>query len=381
MKIIEQNNDASSTGSAKNKLVQSKTRTIKNIESLLSNNPTEAIRLMSTLSLEDLENNGFADMLQKERSKFTGTTNTSAHEELATSTGPNTFLIQVLAQHQNEQPNGDTPKYTSQEQTDATLVLGKLLQMGALTLDAVQTLHLSESVVTSLQNSGHIDDTEKARPLYVKNIQSETLGSELEQAIGTALINDTLKSGFSTFAGQESHIQNISNSDLVVDKSTGKLIDAKTFAHKLKTLREENPDTFVLELQNALPGASQIIETGKTVFISLGMYDYKKKGIPFKNKNIVYFYCVSKYPTKLEELSMPNFENNKIFKGFSDHTIGIGACIYAVAKGATYLEKHFSNNKSLGIDTQMAHVCSMDQNDLTKLREYCDTISLIKSNK
>ena len=125
----------------------------------------------------------------------------------------------------------------------------------------------------------------------------------------------------------------------------------------------------------------KIIETGKTVFISLGMYDYKKKGIPFKNKNIVYFYCVSKYPTKLEELSMPNFENNKIFKGFSDHTIGIGACIYAVAKGATYLEKHFSNNKSLGIDTQMAHVCSMDQNDLTKLREYCDTISLIKSNK
>ena len=125
----------------------------------------------------------------------------------------------------------------------------------------------------------------------------------------------------------------------------------------------------------------KIIETGKTVFVSLGMHDYKKKGLPFNDKNVIYFYCVSKYPTNLNELEMPDFEKNKNIQGFSDHTIGIGACIYAVSKGARYLEKHFSNNKSLGTDTQMAHVCSMDQDDLVKLREYSDTISLIKSNE
>lgn len=123
----------------------------------------------------------------------------------------------------------------------------------------------------------------------------------------------------------------------------------------------------------------KIIDTGKTVFISLGMYNFKKKGLPYKNKNVIYFYCVSKYPTRLDEINMPNF--NKKIQGFSDHTIGIGACIYAVSKGAKYLEKHFTNNKSLGIDTQMGHVCSMDQEDLIKLREYSDSINLIKSNE
>lgn len=125
----------------------------------------------------------------------------------------------------------------------------------------------------------------------------------------------------------------------------------------------------------------KIIETGKTVFISLGMHDYKKKGLPFSNKNVIYFYCVSKYPTNLSDIEMPNFKKNKIIQGFSDHTIGIGACIYAVSRGAKFIEKHFSNNKSLATDTQMAHVCSMDQDDLIKLREYSDTITLIQSNE
>ena len=89
----------------------------------------------------------------------------------------------------------------------------------------------------------------------------------------------------------------------------------------------------------------KIIQTGKTVFVSLGMHDYKKKGLPFKNKNVIYFYCVSKYPTNLNEINMPDFKENKLIQGFSDHTIGIGACIYAVSRGAKYLEKHFSNNK------------------------------------
>ena len=89
------------------------------------------------------------------------------------------------------------------------------------------------------------------------------------------------------------------------------------------------------------------------------MYDYKNKELPYNLKNIIYLYCVSKYPTALTELEMPDFKNS-FFSGFSDHTIGISACLYAVSKGAVYLEKHYSNNKSMNIDTQMAHVCSMD---------------------
>ena len=125
----------------------------------------------------------------------------------------------------------------------------------------------------------------------------------------------------------------------------------------------------------------KIIKIGKPVFISFGFYNYKKNKIPFKGDNISYFYCVSKYPTNLQDIDMPDFEKDKIFSGYSDHTIGIHACQYAVSKGAQYIEKHFSNNKSIGTDTQMAHVCSMDQNELSQLRSYADSITLIKSNK
>tara|TARA_Y100000591_G_C21795791_1_gene679258 strand:+ start:547 stop:1266 length:720 start_codon:yes stop_codon:yes gene_type:complete len=121
----------------------------------------------------------------------------------------------------------------------------------------------------------------------------------------------------------------------------------------------------------------KILSLNKPVIASLGMYDWKKNGLPFKqNNNVKYLYCVSNYPTKLEEIKMPNFKNEGIH-GFSDHTIGIGACLHAVSLGAEYIEKHFSTNKSLNVSTELAHTCSMDFEDLKKLRELADTISLI----
>ncbi len=122
----------------------------------------------------------------------------------------------------------------------------------------------------------------------------------------------------------------------------------------------------------------KIISTNKKVIISLGMYDYKNLKIPYESKNIIYLYCVSKYPTALKDLEIPDFKNS-FFSGFSDHTVGIGAALYAVSKGAEYIEKHYSNSKAMGIDTQMAHICSMNSDDLTKLRELSDNFTLIKS--
>ena len=124
----------------------------------------------------------------------------------------------------------------------------------------------------------------------------------------------------------------------------------------------------------------KIIATGKPVIISLGMYDHNCNNAPFDGKNIKYLYCVSKYPTNLEDIKMPDF-NNSIFSGFSDHTIGTSACIYAISLGAKIIEKHFSFNKSQNIDTQMAHVCSMNEEDLKEIRYHADNISLIKNSK
>ena len=82
----------------------------------------------------------------------------------------------------------------------------------------------------------------------------------------------------------------------------------------------------------------KIISTKKEVIASLGMYDFEKNGVPFKDDNLEYLYCVAKYPTQLFEVKMPNFDNS-FFKGFSDHTIGIDACLFAISIGDS-----FSNN-------------------------------------
>lgn len=124
----------------------------------------------------------------------------------------------------------------------------------------------------------------------------------------------------------------------------------------------------------------KIISTNKKIIISLGMYDYEKNGIPFKNKNISYLYCVSKYPTNLTDIKMPDF-NNTFFEGFSDHTIGCDAILYAVSKGATIIEKHFSNYKNINVAEQMAHPCSMNLEELSKIRSGADAITLIQYNE
>ncbi len=123
----------------------------------------------------------------------------------------------------------------------------------------------------------------------------------------------------------------------------------------------------------------KIISKNKRTIISLGMYDYSTK-LPFKNKNVEYLYCVSKYPTALTEINMPNFDES-FFVGFSDHTVGIDAAIYSISKGARIIEKHFTNNKSINVSTQLGHIGSMDYHDLSNLRRIADSITLLRNSE
>lgn len=132
-------------------------------------------------------------------------------------------------------------------------------------------------------------------------------------------------------------------------------------------------------VKNDLNLCKKIISTNKNILVSLGMYDFSL-GKPFNEANVEYLYCVSKYPTNLYEIHMPEFGENKLFQGYSDHTVGLAASIYAASRGAKYIEKHFSNNKSLNVPTQQAHVCSMDDKDLSEMRKYVDSVSLLKNN-
>jgi len=132
-------------------------------------------------------------------------------------------------------------------------------------------------------------------------------------------------------------------------------------------------------IKDDLSLCEKIISTKKEVIASLGMYDFEKKGIPFKDKNIKYLYCVAKYPTQLYEIKMPDFDNS-FFYGFSDHTVGIDASLYAICRGAKIIEKHFTNNKSLNVLTQAAHIGAMDIYDLENIRKFADSFNLLRRN-
>jgi len=85
-------------------------------------------------------------------------------------------------------------------------------------------------------------------------------------------------------------------------------------------------------------------------------------------KNLALLKCVSVYPAKHDDLNLSSIKSlKKIFNcevGFSDHTIGIGASVAAVALGANIIEKHFTlSKKNSGLDSKF----SSDPEELSQL--------------
>lgn len=118
-----------------------------------------------------------------------------------------------------------------------------------------------------------------------------------------------------------------------------------------------------------------VIATRKPVYVSLG--GWHEKELPFAASNITYFHCVSKYPTMLEEISMPIFSHDTVH-GYSDHSIGIAACLFAASRGAQYLEKHFTLNKARQKTTEKAHLGAMDFEELAQLRSLVDDLAALR---
>lgn len=125
----------------------------------------------------------------------------------------------------------------------------------------------------------------------------------------------------------------------------------------------------------------KILDLGKETIISLGAW-HGSNTKPFgMHDRIKYLYCISKYPTLTEDLVLEkDFPKNYAelgLAGYSDHTLGIGACLTAVARGAQIVEKHFSLDKTNNKPTEKAHVCSMTPEELAELRKYGDAIHKI----
>lgn len=108
------------------------------------------------------------------------------------------------------------------------------------------------------------------------------------------------------------------------------------------------------------PLLETIAATGKPVLLSTGMTDlaavaaartcleaaWHAHGV---TGELALLHCVSSYPTPAEDANLgaiAALAGPGVTVGYSDHTLGIEACVLAVALGARIIEKHFTIDKA-----------------------------------
>ena len=124
-----------------------------------------------------------------------------------------------------------------------------------------------------------------------------------------------------------------------------------------------------------LPLLKKVSKTGKPVIISTGManiaeiYEAVKTLKDNGCKEIIILKCTSEYPALPEDANLLTIPHMKqLFPdceiGLSDHTMGIGVSIAAVALGATVIEKHFTQSRvEGGVDSAF----SMEPEEMSSL--------------
>ena len=122
--------------------------------------------------------------------------------------------------------------------------------------------------------------------------------------------------------------------------------------------------TSTLKDENALETLKIKAKTKKPIIISMGEGGNKsliKKN--FSKNKIIFCYCISEYPTKLNKIKWIDAIK---YNGFSDHTLGITApIIFAILKNKQkvkniFIEKHVKLKNSNGPDAPS----SIDTNEL-----------------
>tara|TARA_B110000483_G_C18146693_1_gene523758 strand:- start:615 stop:1646 length:1032 start_codon:yes stop_codon:yes gene_type:complete len=133
---------------------------------------------------------------------------------------------------------------------------------------------------------------------------------------------------------------------------------------------------------NNLPLVDYIVSLGKPIILSTGMNDLRsvKSTVSIINNKVPFalLHTTNLYPTPpnlvrlgaMEELAK---EFKKIPFGLSDHTTNSLSSLGAIAKGATIIERHYTDKKSRkGPDI----ICSMDQREAQFLLK--DSLELFK---
>jgi N,N'-diacetyllegionaminate synthase len=127
------------------------------------------------------------------------------------------------------------------------------------------------------------------------------------------------------------------------------------------------------ELTN-LPFLRQIASFGRPILLSTGMSTLAEVAVAVATlkragaTQLALLHCVSCYPARLEDINLRAIETLagrfRVPVGYSDHTLGTGASLAAVARGAVIIEKHLTLDRRLeGPD----HAASLEPREFTAM--------------
>jgi pseudaminic acid synthase len=123
-----------------------------------------------------------------------------------------------------------------------------------------------------------------------------------------------------------------------------------------------------------LPLIRRVAATGKLVFLSTGMATLEElegsvaAARDAGCRDLVLLKCTSTYPAAPDDINLqtlPDMRSRFTCEvGLSDHTVGVGVALAAVAMGATVIEKHVTlDRREGGVDSSF----SMEPDELTQL--------------
>lgn len=123
-----------------------------------------------------------------------------------------------------------------------------------------------------------------------------------------------------------------------------------------------------------IPFLRKIAKTGKKIILSTGMcymseVEKAVKTIREFNDDLILMQCTANYPINDSEANLNVLKSYKKFKcdlGYSDHTKGIGASLFAIPMGVKMVEKHFTLSKDLSGPDHSASLDPIELQDYVK---------------
>ncbi len=133
---------------------------------------------------------------------------------------------------------------------------------------------------------------------------------------------------------------------------------------------------------------TEIAKKKKPIIMSTGLSSISEINAALKiirryHNKIILLYCVSGYPTPLEDINFKNIEkiktNTKVeLIGFSDHTKGIDASVASLSHKVKLIEKHFTIKRNTSSPDSLF---SITPNELKNLKEMTIKMDKIYNSK